>query len=422
MNGGLVDQAKQQWAIACTGYKQIVSSGHGSEDRLSSVGLVLSGYTGGFKLVEGVHEDALERFYLLGKKNSPRLLLPVSKPLLGPATKGFLAGRRRAVLLPFFVRTSIRIGGPFAQYCREYSLVSKEQSVSPIRQLLSSVLQRNDFQIALRFSFGRPNGKTVAMAISNAGEILCYAKIGSEPVTSSLVSHESLILKKFENTDLPVIVPRHLYSGTWKTGHDVLVTEPIELKPLPTDASCAHKASYALTCTSPTQTCHLNKSLYWADLIKRVEEASKTHDESRELMNIALSDIDRKWGRCSTTFGISHGDWTRANTGLVNGRVAGVDWERCLQLAPQGIDIAHFAISENTTRSMSRDIDLDQVLAKAHEHLSTAGVSADIDQCLILLALLEMVIRFKSAGRAGIRSKDSKFEVALQSALSQWAV
>ena len=394
----------------------------GSENRLSSVSMVLGGYSGGFELVEGAHDEALERFFQLGKKNSPRLLLPVNKSLLLPATNGFLVGRRFAGFIPLFVRMSALIGGPFTRYCSEYSLVSKKQSLSPLRQLLSEVLKRNDFQIALRFSFGRPNGKTVAMAISNDGEILCYAKIGSESVTSGLVSHESMVLQKFEETNIPMIIPRRLYSGTWKSGHDVLVTEPIKLKPLPEDASCAHEAIYSLTTFSSTQVSQLSKSLYWADLNERVGEAIKAIDESNGLMNSALAHIDKKWGQCSTTFGISHGDWTRANTGLVDGQVAGLDWERCHLLAPLGLDIAHFSISDNMTRGLSRTINVDEVLIKVQEHAKNAGGMEITHECLILLALLEMVIRFKSAGRAKIRAKDSKFEVALQSALTKWSI
>ena len=79
----------------------------------------------------------------------------------------------------------------------------------------------NDFQIAMRLSFGRPNAKMVAVAISSEGEVLCFAKFGSEAMTNGLVAHESAILEQFEGVDMPLIIPSRLFSGAWVGGHNV---------------------------------------------------------------------------------------------------------------------------------------------------------------------------------------------------------
>ena len=62
------------------------------------------------------------------------------------------------------------------------------------------------------------------MAISDAGEALCYAKLGSEAMTGDLVAHEGEILEQFEDIDMPLIIPPRLYSGTWADGQNVLIT------------------------------------------------------------------------------------------------------------------------------------------------------------------------------------------------------
>ena len=142
-----------------------------SEDGLLPVSSVLSGYSDGYRLVRGRQADAIEQFVLLGTPGSPRLLLPLAKPLTNSAINGFLGGRSLSKLLPLLVRFSVALGGPFTKICGEYSLIASDQSISPIRKLLTDILGRDDFQIALRFSFRRPNGKTVALAISNDGEI-----------------------------------------------------------------------------------------------------------------------------------------------------------------------------------------------------------------------------------------------------------
>ncbi len=397
----------------------------GGDDR-SPVSAVLSGYAGGFRLVEGRHSDAVERFVLLGKKDSPRLLLPLTQPLLKKSLKGFLGGRSFAAILSSFIRLSLLVGGPFAKVCGEYSLLPCEQSgkhdLSPIRKLLADILERDDFQIALRFSFGRPNGKTVAMALSDDAEVLCFAKIGSETTTSELVSHESKILQRYENTDIPIVMPERLYSGNWCEGHTVLITKPLQVEPLSSDPLSAHRTAVALAGFDSTEKAELSKSTYWADLVERVNATRSELNKNTDLLHSALSEIERIWGSCTYSFGISHGDWTRANVGTVGGNVAGWDWERCLQLAPTGIDLAHFAIGEKPTRAFSKQLDVENTLTKLRHYMRSAELPMENEESLVLLALVEMIIRFKSAQKAGVKSTDSKFESALRSALRSWAV
>lgn len=394
----------------------------GPKDVFSSVNSVLSGYTDGYELVEGSHPDAIERFVLLSVGGSPRLLLPTARTLQKKSIRAFLGDRYISKLISLFVHCAKVMGGPFTRYSAEYSLVSRVQNTSPIRVLISGILGRNDFQIALRFSFGRPNGKSVAMAISDEGEVLCYVKIGSEAMTSDLVAHESTILEKYENSNLPIIFPRCLYSGTWKEEYNVLVTEPLQLVPLPRDAGLAHKTAGVLATSGMTEHSVLKDSAYWQNLVERVSARSEKRTNSTDPILAAVNEIERVWGDRDFTFGLSHGDWTRSNIGMLDGHIAGLDWERCVCLAPSGIDVVHFAMSEETSRTFSRALDIERLLSKSSRYLETAQLSTSNVKPLIMLAFLEMVIRFRSAESAGINSIDSKFGVALRSALEKWAV
>ena len=167
-----------------------------------AAGMVLGGYKPGFELVRGSHPNAIEHFVVLSERGSPRLLLPRARPIMQTAVTTFLGGYRFAFLMPPLLQIASRAGNTFSYLTTTVSLISQERSPSPLRELIADVLQRSDFQIALRLSFGRPNAKTVAMAISDSGEALCFAKLGSEEMTNRLVAHESSVLEAVSYTHL----------------------------------------------------------------------------------------------------------------------------------------------------------------------------------------------------------------------------
>ena len=388
---------------------------------MSAVESVLSGYNSGFKLVKGAHPDAIEHFVVISARGSPRLLLPATSPVMRTALKSFLGGRRFATLAPPIVQVASWIGGTVSRVSSDISLLSHDGNLSPLRVFIADVLGRSDFKIAMRLSFGRPNAKTVAMAVSDCGEALCYVKIGSDPMTSDLVAHEGSILEQFESISMPVIMPRRLYSGTWADGRSILITAPLELEPLKRDARSAHQAADALAYQNMVANSTLADSNYWRKLVASVEKYNESDYGAKTLLN-NVAKIEQVWGDRNFDFGASHGDWTRANLGIVDGRVAALDWERCSKLAPRGIDIAHFAISENTSGFFGKAFSIERVTESVRQYLNTVGMQSNNAESLVTLALLEMVIRFKSAQSVGLQSSDSKFGPALQMGLQKWAV
>ena len=387
-----------------------------------AAGMVLGGYKPGFELVRGSHPNAIEHFVVLSERGSPRLLLPRARPIMQTAVTTFLGGYRFAFLMPPLLQIASRAGNTFSYLTTTVSLISQERSPSPLRELIADVLQRSDFQIALRLSFGRPNAKTVAMAISDSGEALCFAKLGSEEMTNRLVAHESSVLEDFEGAaDMSVVVPRRLYSGVLAAGHNILITDPLELEPLNRDARSAHQAADAFASQNLVTNSTLSDSSYWRHTVERVEKFGVSGN-SDEILRSTIAEIERTWGGHSFDICASHGDWTRANLGMVNGRVAALDWERCTKLAPRGIDIAHFALSENSSGFLRKTLDTDRVANTVRQYLTVANRPPNEAEPLIVLALLEMVIRFRSAQSAGVKTSDSKFGPALQAALQQWSV
>lgn len=387
---------------------------------LSAVRAILGGYESGFEILHGHHPDAIERFVVLSVRGSPRLLLPPERAVMRAAITGFLGNRRFVGMVTPLVQFAVWAGGSLSKVDPNVSLVSRDGAPSPLRSLIAEVVGRDDFNLALRLSLNRPNAKTVAMALSDSGEALCFAKFGSEAMTDALVAHESATLERFEGADMPVIMPRRLYSGTWADGHNVLITAPLELGTLSRDAGDVHRVADAFASRSFVARSTLRESEYWRRIGERIAELEDGADRD-ETLRAALSDIERVWGEREFDFGASHGDWTRANLGLIEGRVAALDWERCTELAPRGIDVAHFVLCESSFPSFGKALDCERAADVVRRHLDATGLPTEDAEALVVLALLEMVIRFESARSAGLRSIDSKFNPALQRGLRRWA-
>ena len=386
-----------------------------------AVNEVLSGYESGFKLVAEAHPDAIERFVVVHHRGLPRLLLPTSQKAMRVAITSFRGASRNSMIAAAFVRAASTAGGPFSSISSSLSMLALNGCMqSPLRALISSVMGRNDFRMALRLSYGRPNAKTVAVAISDDGEVLCYAKFGAEALTNDLVEHEGAVLKRFEGTDMPVIMPRCLYSGTWADNRNVLITAPLHLTSIKHRVDIAHKAADAFAMQTFVMNSSLSDSAYWQRIVESVKSITDDEAKARQLRS-TIASIEKVWGNCKFDFGASHGDWTHANLGLVDGELAALDWERCIPLAPRGIDVAHFAVCENSFRVFKRALDVEQAATTVRKYLISVDQCANNAHPLVLLALLEMVTRFLSARRVGIRSDDLRFGPALSDALKRWS-
>ena len=401
------------------------SDGNQCSAAFSAVGKILGGYETGFEIVGGSDPNAIERFVVLCVRGSPRLLLPPDRSNMRSAIVGFLGNHRLAGLVTPFVQVASRAGGPLSRVSSDVSLTSREGTPSPLRELLTNVLRRDDFEIALRLSFGRPNAKTVAMAISGTGEALCFAKFGSEAMTNDLVAHEGAILEHFEGVDMPVIMPRLLYSGTWAGGHNVLITAPLQLESLKRDARNAHLAADTFSSQNFVANSTLSGSAYWRQIVESAKSSGDREGDGGTLLS-SIARIEEVWGDSDLDFGASHGDWARANLGMIEGRVAALDWERCTGLAPRGIDVAHFILNEKSLSFFGKplfgtSLDIKRAAEGVRQYLKLAGLPPRNAELLIMLALLEMVIRFRSAQTAGLRSADLKFGPALEAGLRRWA-
>lgn len=387
---------------------------------LDSAKDVLAGQQPGFALVRGKPEGSAETFIVVSVRGMPRLMLPPNGPALRTGLSSFLGARPWVGPCSAVLPVAAKLGRSDSATLRHLSLQSSTGARSPMRELLSSVIDRDDYFLALRLSFGRPNAKTVAVAVSTTGEVLCFAKFGSEAMTNDLITHESAAINRFADQDLPVALPQSLYSGSWTGNCSVLVTKPLQLGPLSQQANEAHRAADAFTAANGLESSTLRQSAFWHRMNMRFKALCEADGNSSDALEL-LTRIESTWGEHPFDFGVSHGDWSRANVGLSGDRVAAIDWERFSESAPRGIDAAHFAIIDNSNGPPSKTLDIARLAEQTQQHMNAADRDPSDAKPLVLLALLELVARFMEAKRAGLRTKDSKFEKALQAGLREWS-
>ena len=382
---------------------------------------VLAGYAPGFRLVKGLVDSSVDQFTVVPAQGMPRLLLPTQHAAMATALKSFVGRHRLVSAAPSVLKLVSKLAGGKPVLTRDVSLIGDDNRTSPLRDLFASVVGRTDFELAFRLSVGRPNAKTVAMAITAEGEALCFAKFGSEAMTNSLVAFEGKVLEHFNGRDLSVLMPRVLYSGMWAGDHNVLITEPVNISVLKRQATIAHQAADDFTMASPVTHTTLRASTYWRSVLDRIGSI-RDQPENVAMLSRAAEAIDGTWGNTEFHFGYSHGDWSRANLGIVDGKLVALDWERCTPDAPRGIDIAHFAIIETSSSRSNRLLDLERIEAQTRRYLGEIGRSPSYARPLIVFDLVEMMLRFSNARAVGLPSKDSNFGAALHAALLQWTL
>jgi len=366
----------------------------------------------------GSSDAASEQFDLIPPFGTPRLLVPVN-PRSRSAAIGLFAGRsverlshRAAVkIVPMLSMMSPR--------SRVELATSGPPSTLPIRSLISDVLDGDRFELVVRLGAARPNGKLVVAAVDEAGEALAFFKFGRQGFTDHLVRHESEVLRELNSVDLPVVVPRVIYSDTW-SGLYVLGTQSIPARRLPDDASHPHRIADAIAGAFASSTTTLAESSYWERTAQRIVGAQAS--KAGPLLAAAIEYVTPRWGDWTVELTRGHGDWIRPNLGARGDCLVALDWERSESDLPRGLDNAHFALFDlvRSGRFWKRT-NVERLNAETACALAHTDISVDHAPLLAILNLIEMVLRFAEAEIVGVHAQDRSYAPLLAQALDDTA-
>ena len=189
----------------------------------------------------------------------------------------------------------------------------------------------------------RPNRKPVLQVFDGRGQVVGYAKVGWNPLTSALVSHEADFLSSLDRSRLRHIeVPHVIHHGSWH-GHQIVLLSPL-VSPSPLGGRVVGNPRTAAVAEvgalDPVETLPLIESPYWKTLLDRTE--SIVHRATASRARAAIDILANRHGTTPVALGRWHGDWAPWNMASARGRLQVWDWERTAAAYPLGLDAVHF--------------------------------------------------------------------------------
>lgn len=271
----------------------------------------------------------------------------------------------------------------------------------PLLRHLSQVVGE-ELTVAVRTGRGRPNGKPVLLLLSPDGRVLGFAKVGGNVLTRGLVRNEARVLAGFDDDErerLSFDVPRILHHGPWHDLELLVVTAIKGGRGSPRDP--ARHAMREIAGRCGLDLLPLGASGFWEQTQARLARL-QAQDASVGALVTAERVVSERLGDERLLFGGWHGDWTPWNMSANGERLSVWDWERSGPSAPVGLDLAHhlMMVANHRRRLDSRSIR--RLGQRAEPVIGDLGQATRHASLLILLALLEMALRFEEARAVGI--------------------
>jgi len=343
---------------------------------------------------DGSPGTPIAEYLVVPDARRPRLLVPsASRRVAAAAVRRYAEPQSRSARLKrdavvaavrtgasaVLLRDRVRVTGPFS---------------SSIDGYLSEQLGR-ELSVSVHIGPARANRKPVLQLLAPDGQTVGFAKLGTAPLTRTLVRAEATALTAVTNARLTsVSVPRVLHSGRWGE-HEVLVQSALPVwhrrSPLTAPRLAAAMREVAACCG--TRRDPLRASAYWTLLRDRLA-AVAGHAEGGALERAARR-IEQTAGPVEFTFGAWHGDWAPWNMRPLADRLLVWDWERFTIGVPVGFDAVHFDLQQRISAQPDGADAVRQTLAAAPGLLAPFGVSTPAAvRVTALLYLVDLATRY----------------------------
>jgi hypothetical protein len=233
-------------------------------------------------------------------------------------------------------------------------------------------------------------------AMTPAGRVLGYVKVGWNELTRSLVRNEAAALERRVATPLDLArVPRVIHSGAWQ-GLEICVTTPFprDVRRYGGSALPSLPALAEVAGLNGIREAGLAESTYWARLGERIE-ASKSSAQTSERLSGFVDRLAKAYGTLPISFATWHGDWVPWNMGWADGRLFVWDWEHSAADVPFGFDLLHFQFQVEFI-SKRRSFEDAAILSRrrAVALLRGLGMAPTTGEIVFRLYLLEAFLRY----------------------------
>lgn len=358
--------------------------------------------------------NVIAEYLIVPDARRPRLLVPAGNRRLAAAavrryaepTSRTARLKRNAVVVALrtgasnmLLRDKVRVTGPEAG----------DQPVDSIDTYLTKVLGA-DLAISVHIGPARANRKPVLQLLNAGGETVGFGKLGTGPLTRSLVRAETTALIALGQV-IPqhIGVPRVLHAGQWR-GHEVLIQSalPVWEPRTPVVASRLVTAMREIAGCLGVHSGSLAGDMYWKSLRSRLDlltrEPSHTavsarHDgtsataEARTLAQAADALVARA-GHIELRYGSWHGDWAPWNMACTTSSLLVWDWERFAPGVPIGFDAVHYDLQRRLDRGAPPGPAVDSTTARSARLLAPFGVDEEAAKITGLIYLVDLATRY----------------------------
>jgi Phosphotransferase enzyme family len=252
-----------------------------------------------------------------------------------------------------------------------------------------------DVQVSIELGRARANRKPVLQILSGSGAAVGFAKIGVNPLTSSLVRAEHESLERLSKAGLrEIAIPEVLHYDTWH-GLDVLVLSALPAwrprRPLPAARLAAAMAELARIDGLRSE------PLVGGEYLRRLRTRLASADEGPEHAALvqALEVVAARADGTMLTFGCWHGDWAPWNMANTGRGLLVWDWERFTGGVPLGFDALHYWLQSEVGMSR-RDprTAAAACLERAPQLLGSFAIPARDAQLTAVLYLADLATRY----------------------------
>lgn len=292
-------------------------------------------------LGRGRSTGSSERYLVLPSPTRPRLLVPdgngaiAASAVANSSVGSGRMGRIARVVAAAALRAGLGRALPIPRL-----MVEHPPDTPGLLDWLADESSLAAHSMAVRLGSERANQKPVLQLMDDAGRVIGYAKVGSNPLTRALVAAEHDALVQIAAADLVAVKPpRVLAFGPWGDS-EVLVLTPLAIPTMPSSAGdLLVPAMREIACTGPGGSHPVSTGPYGAGLYQRL---ASLDDPAGPPLRARVDDLFARHGTRSLRLGGWHGDFRPWNVAPLRSRLLVWDWERHATEVPVGFDAVHY--------------------------------------------------------------------------------